>query len=300
MSVCSQMGNGDGNEDKKKKKEPELENGYLRQEGSELFHQDRSKRRNVVKSLAQQHGTTSRDCDNGELNSGCQADGRNASDLNHVSPNEAKQGNSVCTLQSGEDPVCTFSDSSLASDPVTDNKSDKVCGDHVTGATADPELVTSSMSTGDATGNVVGNVPVDNPRNAPVYVSAYDSPTAVPDDVPGNVPDDVETPGDISGICAPSGVVPKHAMRPNQTVPTMGAAQKKTPTIGEDISSEPDKTRSESILSSQSSQPTPPSKIESSSPTPMQLVSGVNHTKSTEDHDTENLKGRNGRVCEIH
>ena len=323
MSVCNQMGNGHGKGEKKKKKDlvkegtghvddpsreqSELENGDLQQKGSELFHQERSRRKDVVKSLVKQHGTTSHDCDNAELNADCQGDARNGGDLNHVSPIEAIQGNEVCTLHNGDDPVGTFGDSSLVSDHVTGNKSDKVCGDHVAGehnkTTADPE---PGMNTGDATGNtvanvsgeVLGDVATDIPRNAAVDVPANirnDITATVPVNVPGNVPDDVETPGNISGVCAQSGVLSKYAMCPNQSVPGMGSAQKKTPTTGDDITSEPDETRAEGISSTQSIQLTPPSKIESSSPMPMQIVSGVNHTESAKD-DTENVKGRNNRV----
>ena len=324
MSVCSQMGNDHGKGGKKKKKDlakegtglvddppreqSQLENGDLRQKGSELFHQELSRRRDVVKFLAKQHGTASRDCDDGELNADCQSDAMNEGDLNHVSPNEATQGNIVCSLQNGEDPVVTFGDSSLASDCVRGNKSDKVCGDHVAGehnkATADPELVEPGMNTGDATGNTVSNVPgevlgdapIDIQRNVPVDIPADVEdgiPGTVPVYVPGNVPDDVETLGNISGVCAQSGMVPKDPLCPNQSVPGMGSAQKKTPTTGDDKTSEPDQTRSESTSSTQSIQQTPSSKIESSSPTPMQIVSGLNHAKSTKDDVTENVKGRN-------
>ena len=325
MSVCNQMGNGHGKGEKKKKKglvkegtgrvddlsreQSELENGDL-QKGSELFHQERSRRIDVVKSLTKQHGTTSRDCDNVELNADCQDDARNGGDLNHVSPNEAKQGNVVGTLQNGDNPVDTFGDSSLASDCVTGNKSEKICGGHVTGehnkATADPEQVEPAMSTGDATGNTVGNVPSEDLGDVPTDISrnaAVNIPTNIRDDitvkvpvsVSGNVLDDVETPGNISGVCAPSGVVPKYALCPNQSVPGMGSTQKKTPTTGDDITSERDETRSEGVSSTQSIQPTPPPKIESSSPMPMQIVPGVNNTKSAKD-DTESVKGRNNRV----
>ena len=314
MSACSQMGNGHGKGERKKKKDlvkegtglvddaPQLENGDLQQKGSELFDQERSRRRDAVKLLAKQHGTASLDCDNDELNADCQGDVRNGGESNHVSPNETTQGNVVCTVQNGEDPVGTFGDPSLASDSVTGNKSDEVCGDHVTGehnkATADPELVDPGMNTGDATGNTVSNVPgevldevpIDVQRNAPDDIPA--NVKEIPGTVPVDVPDDVET----FGVCAQSGVAPKYALCPNQSVPGMCTAQKKTPTIGDDITSEPVETRSDSISSTQSSQPTPPSKIESSSPTPMQIVSGLNNTKSAKDDVTENVKGRNNKM----
>lgn len=377
MSVCSQMGNGHGKAEKKKKKDllkegtglvddqppeqSELENGDLQQKGSELFqqdwsrrrvivkdlarqcgttshdsdngelnvdcqgdggngdvqqkgpelfHQEQSRRRDVAKDLAKQHGTTSHDCNNGELNADCPGDAENAGNINQVSPNEAIQGNVKCTLRNGEDSVGAFGDSSLMSDCVTGNKSDKVCGDHVTGeqnkTTADPEVVKSGMSTGDATGNAIGNVPgevlgavpIDNSRNTPVDVHTNvsdDIPGAVLVNVPSNVSDNVETPGNISGVCVQSGVVPKHALCPSQTVPGMVSIQKKTPTTGDDITSEPDETRAEHFSSNKSIPPTLPSKIESGTPTPMQMVSGVDYTKSTKDDDTENLKGRNNR-----
>ena len=318
MSVCSQMGNGHGKGGKKKKKDlvkevtglvedppreqSELGNGNLQLEGSELFRQERSRRRDVVKDLAKQCSTTSHDCGDGELNVGSQGD---------VSPNEATQDNVRCTLQNGEDPVGAFGESRLATDHVTSNKSDIVCGDIMAGEhnkeTADPELVQPDMSTGDATGNAVGNIPVEVPGSAPINVpgnTPVNIPGNVTDDIPStfpvnvscNVPDHVETDGDISSVCVQSGVVPKHVSCPNQTIPSMASAQKKTPTTGDDISSQSDETRSEYISSNQFTQPTPPAKIESSSPTPMQLVSGLNNTKSADDGETENLKGRNNRV----
>ena len=280
-------------------------NGDLQQKGSELFQEEQSRRRDVAKDFPKQRGTTSHESDSGELNVDCQGDAENVDDVNLVSPNEAIQSNVRCTLWNGEDPIGGFDDSSLVSDHVTGNKSSKVCGGLVTDehdkATTDPELVKSGMSTGDATGNAVGNVSgevhadVPTDRNAPVDIPAYGS-DAIPGNVlvdvtgnvTGNVADNVETPGNISGVCAQSEEVPKHVLYPNQTVPAMVSTPKKKPTTGDDISSEPVETSSE-----QSIPPTPPSKKESGTPTPMQIVSGVNHAKSSKD-DAENLKGRNG------
>jgi len=263
-------------------------NGDLQQKGSELFQEEQSRRRDVARC-----GTKSHESDNGELNVDCQGDAENVDDVNLVSPNEAI-------------PIGAFDDSSLVSDHVTGNKSSKVCGgglvtDEHDKASTDPELVKSGMSTGDATGNAVGNVSgevhadVPTDRNAPGDIPAYGS-DAIPGNVlvdvtgnvTGNVADNVETPGNISGVCAQSEEVPKHVLYPNQTVPAMVSTPKKKPTTGDDISSEPVETSSE-----QSIPPTPPSKKESGTPTPMQIVSGVNHAKSSKD-DAENLKGRNG------
>lgn len=328
------MGNGHSKGGKKKKKDlvkegsglvddppseqPELENGDLQREGLKLFYKDRSRRRDVTKDLAKERGTTSRDCGDGELNGSSQGDGENVGDTNHVSPNEALQGNVRCTLQDGEDPVGAFGDSSLASDHVTGNKSDKVCGDIMAGehnqTTADPVLVRSGMSSGDATGDASvtsDNVPVDVTSNVAVNApgivavgihgdvssSAPYVPINIPGDAPRNVP--FEGPGNVpDDVPVPSGLVLNHASRPVQ-------AQQKKPTTGDDTSSDQEHTRSgkappqeqnEYISPNQSIPPTPPSKIESSSPSPMQIVSGVIHTKSAKDDDAENLKGRNYRV----
>lgn len=314
MSVCSQMGNGHGKGEKKKKKDlekkatghvddaprgkVEVENGDLQHEGTQLFHQERSRRRDVVKDLAKQRSSPALpDCGDGEFNACSQGD---------VSPEAIQDGVRYC-------------DSSLASN----NKSDMVCGDIMAGehnkTTTGPELVESGMGSGGSTGNAVGNipvevlgdVPVDVPGNNHVGIPANitdDIPDTVPNDAAGNVtgdilstvPDDasannsdhVETPGDISGVCG-SGVVPKHASLPNQTIPDMVSTQKKMPTTGDDFSGEPEETGPECISSYQSTQPTPPSKIELNSPSPMQLVSGV---KPKNDGEKENLKGRNNRV----
>jgi len=359
------MGNGHGKGEKKKKKDlekkatghvddaprgkVEVENGDLQQEGTQLFHQERSRRRDVVKDLAKQCSSPALpDCGDGELNVGSQGD---------VSPEAIQGGVRYCN-------------SSLA----CSNKSDMVCGDIMAGehnkTTTSPELVESGMGSDGSTGNAVGNipvevlgdVPVDVPGNNHVDIPANvtdDIPDTVPNDAPGNVtgdisgtvpvdvlanvtdgihdtasvdaaanviddirdtvpadaaanvtddilrtvPDDasannsdhVEIPGDISGVCG-SGVVPKHASLPNQTIPGMVSTQKKTPTTGDDFSGEPDETGPEYISSYQSTQPTPPSKIESSSPAPMQLVLGVDHAKPENNGEKENLKGRNNRV----
>ena len=361
MSVCSQMGNGHGKGEKKKKKDLakkatglvddpprgklEVENGDLQQEGTQLFHLDQSRRRDVLKDLAKQHSSPALpDCGDGELSVCSQGD---------VSPEAIQGGVRYC-------------DSSLA----CSNKSDMVCGDVMAGehnqTTTGPELVESVMGSGGSTRNTVGNIPVevlgDVPGNTHVDIPANvtdDIPDTVPNNAPGNVtgdisgtvpvdvlanvtdgirdtasvdaaanvtddicdtvpgdaaanitddilctvPDDasannsdhVETPGDISGVCG-SGVVPKHASDPNQTIPGMVSTQKKTPTTGDDFSGEPDETGPECISSYQSNQPSPPPKIESGSPSPMQLVSGVDQAKPENNGEKENLKGRNNRV----
>ena len=277
-------------------------NDDLQQRGTELYRQDLLRRRDVAKDLTKQHGTISHESDVGELNVDRQGDTKNVGDINQVSANEAR-----CPLGNVEDPIGSFDDSSLVSDHVSGNKSSEVCGGHVTEEhdkeTTDPELVESGTSSGDASGNTVGNVPGETPGdfpidgNAPVNVPANggdDIHGTVLVSVTGNVPDNVETPPNISGVCAQSEEVTKHALHANQIVPSMVSTQKKTPTTGVDISSEPFEIRSE-----QSIPPTPPSKIESGTPTPMQIVSGVDNTKSSKEDDTENLKGRNGRVLKV-
>ena len=125
----------------------------------------------------------------------------------------------------------------------------------------------------------------------------------VPHDVLGDISSTVpgnaftETPSNISGVVTQSCLKPNPLFHPCQANP----AQLEMPTTGNNSSKNPEQTRSRKAqpeeqndisdtIPNQSIPPTPQSEIESSSPSPMQIVPGM-HTKPA-----ENLKGENNRV----
>ena len=230
MSVCSQMGNGQGKGGKKKTKNlvkegtqldedspsrpEEMENSDLQQEGLDLFEKDRSRRRDVLKDLVNQSGTYSHEGGDGHLLASSQDGVRNVSDDNHASSNEVRQGDVRSTVQVGKHPIGVLVDSSLANGHVTGNASGKNCGESV--------LINPGLSPSDHPGVTPGtDAPDGTSGRGPLDVpnSAHgNTPSDVPSNVPGGTtqgtPDDllvdafanvtIDGPGSVAGS-APSG-----------------------------------------------------------------------------------------------
>ena len=230
MSVCSQMGNGQGKGGKKKTKNlvkegtqldedspsrpEEMENSDLQQEGLDLFEKDRSRRRDVLKDLVNQSGTYSHEGGDGNLHASSQNGERNISDDNHSSSIEVRQGDGRSTVQVGKDPIGVFVDSRLANGHVTGDVSGKNCGESVL---INPGLSPSNhprVTPGtDIPDGAFGRGPVDVPNSA-----HGNAPGDVPSNVPGGTtqgtPEDllvgafanvtINGPGSVAGS-APSG-----------------------------------------------------------------------------------------------